>query len=71
MMKTVAGPFQRPHSRGWEEGNEDHLPCLLQIITRLAVSKLRQGVSMTDMGREVRLYQLRVVSEKALFIVFF
>lgn len=41
MMKTVTGPFQRPHSRGWEERNEDHLPCLLQITTHLAVSKLK------------------------------
>ncbi|KAL1781963.1 hypothetical protein HispidOSU_014664, partial [Sigmodon hispidus] len=41
MMKTATEPFQRPHSRGWEEQNEDHLPCLLQIITHLAVSKLK------------------------------
>lgn len=41
MMKTATGPFQRPHSRGWEEQSEDHLPCLLQIFTHLAVSKLK------------------------------
>lgn len=41
MIETVTGAFQRPHSRGREERNEDHLPCLLQIITHLAVSKLK------------------------------
>lgn len=41
MMETATGPFQRPHSRAWEEQSEDHLPCRLQIITHLAVSKLK------------------------------
>lgn len=43
MMKTVTGLFKGPTQDAGGEQNEHHLPCLLQIITHLAVSKLKAG----------------------------